>query len=107
VKKIFAVSAIVVVLLFVVLIMPLPFIAPLWQNNIARHRMTMSVSRNVTGLHRDDVVQKLGHSSSSSREGIAYPMRGMSWRHFIVLFDGDGFVRNIAFGNPAHFGMGG
>lgn len=108
-SKVFVGGIAVVVILAVVFIMPLPFNRTLWRvSDGVRWRMEASVSRQISGMSRDEVIQMLGTPQhSSSRESTIAYSAGLGWRHFVITFDSNYIVRDTSFSNPAHFGLGG
>ncbi|MCL1992962.1 MAG: hypothetical protein FWG66_08450 [Spirochaetes bacterium] len=109
---------IIAVALAIVFLIPIPFVQPLWNAQIGRHRMERALRWTLVGLSRDEVVLKLGEPvpgrmdwwPNQSLEYILVPRDGLwdritthSWRRLIIFLDEDGVVERVLAGNPAHF----
>jgi len=91
----------------IVLLSPWPFIRPLWRANILRWQMYEAVSHQVTGMSKGEVLELLGTPQHTQPTSYAYSMGSpwQRWQHLIILFDGNGIVRRVWRGHPAHSGF--
>jgi len=112
--KIFRIGCIVaVILLFIVFVMPLPFISSLWEDEILRRRMADDVSRRVVGLHTEEIILMLGEPDVKDRHrrddlsALVYRLRDPEherfWQHLIIFYDENDIAVNTSIGNPLHF----
>ena len=88
---------------------PIPFVGSWWENHTMRHSMVWHVRLNVVGLHRDDVLEMLGSPERytfSGSNAFIYRLHsedsGYFWRHLIILFDENEYVRYTLIANPNH-----
>jgi len=94
-------------ILAIVLLLPLPFIRPMWGANIQRWRMYETVSRRVIGMSQVEVQEMLGAPQNIGyRNGMvfSYPLNTpvQRWRHIIISFNEYGKVERVRSGNPLH-----
>jgi len=95
------------ILLAIVLLLPLPFIRPMWRANIQRWRMYESVSHRVIGLSQEEVQEMLGAPQNIGyRNGmvLSYSLNTpvQRWRHIIISFNEYGIVERVSSSNPIH-----
>ena len=71
------------ILLYMIFIMPLPFISGFWMNHTARDRMVEPVKEMVIGLSREEILDLLG-SPDAYLPGILHgPGRGLNYLLYI------------------------
>ena len=107
-KKRIVACVILLILLYVIFFMPLPFVSALWEENILRHRMAWDVSRQVVGLHEAEIIQMLGEPYTFDTM-LYYPLRGPNhswfWQSLVIRFDEERIAINtISHINPYHVG---
>ena len=104
-KKPIVACVILLILLYVIFFMPLPFISALWEADIFRYRMEWDVSRRVMGLQGEEIILMLGEAEALDWYPTAWVYRigPQSWRSLIIFFDENGVAVRTATGNPLHF----
>ena len=95
-----------IILLYAVFFIPLPFIPSLWEANTLRHRMTHDVSRLVIGLHEAEIIQMLGEPHVFDTM-LYYRLRAPShqwfWQSLVIRFDENRIaIETISHINPYH-----
>ena len=116
-RKIGVKLAIIAAILAVVFLIPIPFVQPLWDAEIGRHRMRWALYVQLQGQHRDEIIQKLGEPQPQITdwfpdrilEYTLVPADGWwdrltthRWRRLIIFLDENGIAVNVISANPRH-----